>query len=565
MKAKIRKFKKTRVRHTTRTIVYGSILFLVAAATGGLWYWNSHKKEIVRDKIESAVEKKSKGLYKVKMDSLDVDEVGGYLSITNLNLSYDSARYLTLEGAGKAPSILFTFHIPEISASGVKTPRALIDNEIVGRKLEIKNPVINIYYTGAGKDSSRNMPTKEIYEQILGNLDLIKADTVVISNASISTWSLKKKKPGISIKGVFITLMDVKVDSTSNADSTRMLFAKKISFTSRELTWSSADRLYNYRVDSLAVGSDARDLYVKGFRMTPVMGEDAFVRSLPAQDDRFDFSIGNIQMQNIDIQELMDENIVAENIMVNGVSIKIYRDLAIPRDHKNRVGAYPHQLIQKIPMTVNVKKIVISGGFIEYKEKNNITRQSVKTQFYNVYATISNFTNDRKAIAANSVMTVNMSSRFMNLTPLKANIHFYLLHPKGHFTMSGTLGAMDATLLNPITEAAALTRVKNGRIDGIEFKADGYDLGVEVGMKLLYTDLKVSALEIDKKGSRELDVKSATSFMANVFIKNDNPKKNDPDRIAQVHVDRNTNRSFFNAIWQTLLRAVLVTVGLKKE
>ncbi len=565
MKTIIKRIKKARVRHTTRTIVYGSIIFLVLAITGGLWYWNSHKKAIVRDKIETAIREKSNGLYKIKMDSLDVDEVGGFLSITNMDLTYDSARYLVLERSGKAPSILLNIQIPEISASGVKTPRALINNEIVGRKLEIKNPVIKIIYTGAGKDSSRNVPTKEIYEQILGNLDLIQADTVLITNAQISTHSLKTGKTGVSIMGVFITLVDVKIDSSSNVDSTRMMFAKKINFTSRELTWSSFSKLYNYSVDSLAVGSDARDLFVKGFRMTPVMNEDAFVRSLPAQDDRFDFSIGNIQLQNINIQQLLDENIVAENMMVNGISIKIYRDLNIPRDNKNRVGAYPHQLVQKIPMNVNVRKIVVSGGFLEYKEKNNITHKAAKIQYYNVYATITNFTNDKKAIAANNIMTVDMSSKFMNVTPLKVNIQFYLLHPKGRFTLSGTLGAMNATLLNPITEPSGLTRIKNGSINGIEFKGDGYDHGVDVGMKLLYKDLKVSALEMDKNGSKDLEVKKVTSIMANAFIKNDNPKRNDLARLAQVHVDRNTNRSFFNAIWQALLRAVLVTVGLKKE
>jgi hypothetical protein len=81
-------------------------------------------------------------------------------------------------------------------------------------------------------------------------------------------------------------------------------------------------------------------------------------------------------------------------------------------------------------------------------------------------------------------------------------------------------------------------------------------------VKLLYDDLKVNALEKDK-GSAELDSKAIASFMANIAIKNSNPTRNQDVRIAQVHLDRNTNTSLFNFAWKTLLKGVTETVGLK--
>src|SRR4030095_15116601 len=166
--------------------------------------WNTHKQGIIRNKLETAVRKKSNGLYQIKYDSLAMDEIAGYLSISNMNLSYDSSCYMDLEKSGMSPSILMNIHIPEISVSGVKTGRALIGNEIVGRKLEVKNPVINIIYTNAGKDSSMVVPSKEIYEQLLGNLDLIQADTVQISGAEITTSNLKTKTAIVQLRDVSI-------------------------------------------------------------------------------------------------------------------------------------------------------------------------------------------------------------------------------------------------------------------------------------------------------------------------------------------------------------------------
>ncbi|HEY6063941.1 MAG TPA: hypothetical protein VIV35_10055, partial [Chitinophagaceae bacterium] len=225
------KLKKVTATHTGRTIVFSILLFFIAVITAGLWYWNTHKKAFIKNKLETAIREKSDGLYKIKYDSLDMDEIAGYLSITNMSLLFDSTRYMRLKEAGNGPSILLNIHIPEIIVSGVKTPRALIDDEIVGRKLEIKNPVINFVYTNSGKDSSRAIPPKEVYEQILGDMDLIQADTVLISGAQIITSSLQSKKTSIQIQDISIVLVDVKVDSSSNADTTRMLFAKKVSIS----------------------------------------------------------------------------------------------------------------------------------------------------------------------------------------------------------------------------------------------------------------------------------------------------------------------------------------------
>jgi len=546
-----------------RIIAFSIAIFLVAAILSGLWYWNTHKKAIVRNKLETVVREKSNGLYKIKYDSLRMDEINGYLSISDMNFSYDSTRYRELTKAGKEPSILLDIHIPEISVSGVKTPRALIGKEIVGRKLEIKNPVIHIIYTGSGPDPSQAVAPKAIYEQILGNLDLIQADSILISGAQIHTSNRKTKRPGMQLQDVFITLVNVKVDSSSNADTSLILFAKEAHISCGKLAWSSPDNLYNYSAASISVNSVSRQLLLKNFRMAPTINEEAFVNSLPTQDDRFDFSVSDVRVQSINLQQLLEEKIIADHIIFPSPSLKIYRDLAIPRDKKNRVGAYPHQLMQTIPVLFHINKLTVTDGFIEYKERHAVSRLAGKIQYYHVNAAISNFTNDKKAIAVNNIMTVEMSTRFLNQASLKVTGRFYLLHPKGRFDLEGTFGAMDGRLLNPVIECTGLTRIKTGKINGAWFSLQGEDYNIDGSVKILYEDLKVAALEKDL-GSAQLDKKSFSSFLVNIKIKNSNPSGNDDPRVAQVHLDRNTNASFFNFAWKSVFQGLMGTVGLKQ-
>jgi hypothetical protein len=184
-------------------------------------------------------------------------------------------------------------------------------------------------------------------------------------------------------------------------------------------------------------------------------------------------------------------------------------------------------------------------------------------QFYNVQAAINNFTNDKKAIADNNVMTADITTSFLNKTPLKTHWVLYILHPKGRFNVKGSMGPISAAELNPLTEPMGPATIKDGKINSLEFDLEGNDYGMDGMVKMLYQDLKVSMLEKDK-GSKEMDKKFLTSFVANLIIKNDNPKNNDAPRVMQVHFDRDTNRSIFHLLWKTIFKGVRETVGIKK-
>jgi hypothetical protein len=555
--------KKVTANHKGRTIAFGLLIFFILIFAGGIWYWNANKATIIKNKIETAVRDKSNGLYKIKYDSLSVDELSGYLSISNMELLYDSNRYTVLDKLGEGPAVLLSIHIPQIIASGVKTSRVLLNNEIVGRKLEIIRPVIDITYTNSKKDKPATVPPKEIFEQILGNLKLLQADTVIVTDAQINTSSLRTKKVNIHLQDVSMTLVKLRVDSISNADTSRILFAKEVNISCRKITWLSGNKFYNNTADNISINSANKQLRVKNFRMVPVMDEDAFVNAKPVQDYRFDLSFSDIQLQNIDMEQLFEAAIIADTMLIGPASLKIYCDVAIPSDIRNRPEQYPLHIIEFIPVPVNIRKIILSNAFVEYKERSSITRESGKVQFYNINAIISNITNEKKAVAANNIMTADISSKFLNKTPLKTSWKFYLLHSEGRFDVNGSLTAMDARLFNPLTIPMGPSRINKGTIKSLEFNFSGNDAAMDGNMKLLYDDFKITMLEKDK-GATNMDRKFLQSTLANLLIINSNPKKHGDIREVQTYIDRNTNQSMFFLLWKSLFNGIEKTVGIKK-
>ena len=538
------------------------LLIAVGSVAFGFLYWNANKNVIIENEIEKAIEKTKDAFYKVSYADLKVDEDAGAVYVSDMNLKYDSTKYLQKAAAGQQPSMLFNINIAELNVLGVKTKKAMLDKEIVGRKLEIRNPVIDLEYTYTGKDAARNIPTEEIYREVLENLDLIQIDSVLITGARVRTTNKKTGKTIIDVKDIDLALLDLRVDSTSYKDSARFFFSKQFNLNIARLVWPSPDKLYDYAVKGISLHSSNKTLAVREIAMLPRLGEQEFVNAMPTQTDRFNFGFTNIVFSGMNIGSLFNEYVEAGALTIGGASLRIYRDLAKPRDRVSRVGKYPHQVMDEIPLRFNIKKVNVRNSYIEYKERNHITRQSGKVRFHNVNGSITNFTNDKRV--KNKVMKANLSSSFLNKTPLKTIWTFYLFDAGGRFDVSGNIGAIDGQSLNELAEPMGPATIREGRLNVLSFNLSGNNHSMNGKVKMLYDDLKVAVLEKDK-GETELDKKFLTSLLANFVIKNSNPKEGDAVREEQVQYSRNTNRSLFNLCWKTLFTGIRQTVGIKQE
>ncbi|HEX7844313.1 MAG TPA: hypothetical protein VF476_00855 [Chitinophagaceae bacterium] len=553
---------KRKTFHIPKGFKFGLIssVLLLVIVVGGAWYWNNNKGWIIRNKIEDAIAEKTQGLYNVKYDSLGLNEASGRLTVSNLHITYDSAKYI--QQASPA-AILLNISIPAINVTGIKTPRALLQKEIKGTKVEIRSPEIEIYYTYKGKDSARNVPTEEIYKQILGEFNFIEFDTVLITDAKISTNSLRTGKPIVLIDSVSIMFGAVKIDSASQVDSTRFLFSKQIQLSAHEARWRSANGRYGYKVSDMSFDTKTNIFSAGQFDVDPLLSESNFANKLKYQDDRYDFSFRDVRLTGVKSENILNENIRADSLIISSASLKVYRDIGRPRDKKNRVGSYPHQVINQVPLIFDIRKVIVNSAFVEYKERNPITREAGKVQFYNVNAFISNFSNNDETIRKNSLMTATVNSRFLNKSYLRTNWLFYLKHPAGKFKVKGELSPMDAKQLNVLAEPMGPARIEKGSLNSLAFNLDGNDNGTNAQIKVLYNDLKMSLLELDK-GAKETDRKFLASFLANIIIKNDNPKKGEEIRTANINYTRDPNRSLFNLCWKAIFKGVKQTLGVKK-
>jgi hypothetical protein len=329
-----------------------------------------------------------------------------------------------------------------------------------------------------------------------------------------------------------------------------------------KINWSSKNRMYHYSIQKIALGSQDHRLQVGYFLVKPVMGESEFAYAMPFQEDRYDFTLSDIDVDGVDADGLLDEKLNGETMRIGSANLKIYRDLNRPRDNKSRIGYYPHQIINKTPFKFTFKRMVLGPSNLQYREKE-VSGSITVIAYNNMHGVFSNFTNNESSVRRNNIMTADLSAGFSGLALMKTHWTFYLMNPEGRFNVSGSLGGFPGTELNRLMGPSSPARIEEGQVNDLQFNLNGNNYNASGTVTMYYSGLKVAILEKDK-GKKGMDKKFLTSLFANMMIKNDNPKKNQPVRVAQVNEPRDLNKTMFNLCWKALFKGIKESVGINK-
>jgi len=551
-------FKKSNISLSRTAVIF--ILVIILLILAGIIGWNMIKYKFIKGKVKTAVYEKTNGLYTIHYDNMDLDEAGGYLHVTNLRIIPDTVKFRQLVANKMNPPLLLSLNVPELKITGVKTPQAMLNKKVSGRKLEISNATVVFYYAKGHPDTSGGVK-QEMYQQLLGDLKEIQADSVEVTHVSLAFINILNDKTSIEANDISVHLQDVLVDSLHSTDSTRFFFSKHVRINGGNAIIKNKPSTYFYKFAGFDFNNDGGIFSVKSLQIQPQLSEEKFAAFARLQTDRFNISFANIALKNINLRRLMLTDVVADSLIVHEADFKIFRDRSYPRDKLSRVGKFPQQLLMKLPLTISVKKVIVKDAFIEYKEKNPKSDYSGKLQFTHANAVISNVTNETSRIKNNNNCVVNFNARFLDLSPAHIRLNLILGDPGGKFSFSGSTGKFEATGLNKLIEPLGLAKIEKGYVDNLEFNfvADSYRSNGKV--TLLYDDLKLTLLKKDSVEDK-LKKKKLASFVANVIIKNANPLRKKPVRVSDVHYIHDTNYSFFSLMWKSLFKGVKETAGM---
>jgi hypothetical protein len=405
-----------------------------------------------------------------------------------------------------------------------------------------------------GGEENKSQPKKE--PRILtGWIKNFSLKSLRVKSVDYVSRTKEAKKKPFTVKNNSFLVKNINIDRKAAFNGKLVNHAKEIELHNEVISVISGDKLYEYKVSGIKLNTRTKNITIKSVQVIPQLNEAAFVKKAHYQTDRFNIFIKDIRCTGVDPQKLVKGEFDIANISTSGNSIKVFRDLSYPIDSISKQGqqmTYPHQIIQKLGLLIKIRKFTLANTYVEYKEKNPLSKNSGRVRFSNTYLTFNNISTLKAKDGEK--MTVNFKSNFLDTIPVTGGFTFSLDEwQKGVFTAGASVSkAIDATMLNQLTVPMGLIKVEKGVIYSVKFQMKA-DTNTSHGTLVIpYQDLKISLL---KKQGDEYTKKGIFSILINLAVKNNNEEGSNM-RTGNVVITRNKYRSFFNFIWMTIFRGI---------
>lgn len=544
------------------------VLLILAVIAGGIFFYLRQNKlqdfePVIKEKLSKLVLDASHGLYHLEIGELHADVINSKIILVNAHLRPDSVVYAQLEKSKQAPNDLFDVSISQLSIDGI-VPADFIANKAINLgRLFINKPIITVFHKKQPYNLQDTVWAKNIYQQIQKDISSIKVDTLMLHNIDFIHKNLDKKNKETRLSNVKIIFSDILLDSSSQFDQERVLFAKSCLINLKDYSVNTSDSLYRFSIGEIDIQTKIKAMQLKKLQFEPRLSVNKFYHKVKHQQDRFQLSFDEVNFSRVDWwQMLSEESFLVSKVQLRKGSLKVYNDKSQPIDVRSKVGKYPHQLLMKLPVSLKVDSMLINDLDLSYTELNPKSGEKGTLYFDNIEGLITNITNDPDEIKKDKNIRVTAKATFMKQAAIKAGFLFDLTrHKSGDFKVTASMGPLKGEALNGITVPLGMLKINSIDIKSLDVSMKGDNYRGSGTVKLVYEDLNITAL---KSAGDTLKKRGLLSFIANTFvIKKDNPSNGKPVRIENATFERNIQRSFFNLVWKTIFTGAGKTVGYK--
>lgn len=467
------------------------------------------------DMVVKHIEKTSGGLYIINYDSVDLDFFQGGFHVKNLSIQLDKTILAKIKTVSPQKRTLVETTLPELKLEGISIFNLIFSQSLKMNKLSLEKGKLAIFKLIA--------PGKTVPILQLPEVSLQFSQLTIYPYISFATGESNLKEPGFFTADGFYTLKA----KTLNLSKSR--HSSFISLDSPELI--------------------------------PGHKKYQFARKKGHQSDRFQLTIDNITSRAVDFNDLFkNQQFYCRLLTIKNPRLEVFRDKNIPKKPNRPPKKFPQQLLRELEFKVRIDHIRISNGFIDFIEHARGAKIAGKVFVNEIQANIENVTNYPGLLEEKPSIGLTASAKIMGKGNLKASFTIPINDKKNTFNFSGSLGMMDMRVFNSILVTNSQIRIRSGTIDRAEISARGDNRLTKGKMKLFYRNLKISLLKV--KAGGKYKKRGFKSLMANIFIRQNNPKQGKPIKVGEILYIREQPISIFAFIWKSILSGFKSSVGL---
>jgi hypothetical protein len=548
-------FLKKRWQRISLVVLAGAVLVSLIF----LLLINSILEPIAERKLKNAVYTASDGIYRLNIGHFALHLFSGNAELEDISLIPDTQLFRKRQQTGQAPAELITLRIKEIRIIDAHPFRYLFKKQADIGSIRLKDPEGTLSQFREAKKSSA--PAKTIYQKISDKIQRISVGQIGLEDIRLIYRDLSGSKPAItSLKELSLEATGLLIDSVTQHDSTRTLYCRDIIAEIKNFKGRTADGNYRYGLRSASYSTRRQRLQASGITIEPLPREAFFART---RGDRFSLDLHALTLEQFRFRDFqLGQKLVAGKIKLEGGQFDVSANPRGPVAATDRVITFPNYSLTHLGYAVLVDTLAITGIDISYHEINKRSGKTGMILFSKTTARFLHVGNDSSYLNRQDFAQLDLSSSFMDAGKLELNAVFNLKDPAYGYRISGHLGSMPLTVINPAVMPLALAEIKKGQFNSLDFNLTANRKSVHGKVQVLYSDLSVALL--GSSPGEDYHTKPLKTLAAKVFVvKAANPDEpGKAPRTARVIFLRPASYPFFKTLWESLLSGIKPCAGM---
>lgn len=547
----------TQIRRFRRLIIY-TASGLLALFFFLLIFVDRFVEPILRDRIHTLIVNGSDSLYTYSLEKLKANFFNGNVEVKNLQVTIDSNRYRILKERNRLPVLTMQLDLQQGSIKGVSILSMIFSKKI--RIEELRSTKADIKLARHVQIRERRLESDQpLWKSIQPNIESITVDRIRLDGIKLL---YRNADTAESVKLQFdecnALFEDIRIDSASTYDTTRIGFTKDISLRFHDLKFRTADSTYKMKAEWITYSSKDKILEVDSFKLQPTLEREDFYKVNPAQHSLYYVEFQKVRFVNTRLDRFINNDVISADSLVFQVpQVSIYLDRSMQPLYESKVGKYPHQKLLSSSAIIDIKTIRAFNGDMEYIERNAKTLMEGKVNFNDFNLIANNVTNDRRLLKNNATCMTTVEGKLLGNSPFTLGFNFFLDSVNGSYESWGSIQNITTSQLQPLAASLANVQVNGLNINKLDFRIRGRDYDAAGNVKMRYNGLSITL----KKTDEETGVVTTKRFLTKILNKfamyPENPGPDGTERTSkEAKALRLSSQSFFGLLWKTIFNGM---------
>jgi hypothetical protein len=516
-------------------------------------------------KLQQVVKDGSNGLYVLSIDKIEPDVLSSKLDVIDGTISADTAAMARLDKLKKLPDdvLHIKFHSLHIDGIGINDLLQKHNIDITGAY--VNEPFINIYHKARSynKEKRERNDSLTLYQRLMGQMKRIAITEINIRHGVLVIHNVQQHDRKTRFNDVNISMRDVLIDSSTQYDASRFLFARHALLETRNYVFPTPDSLYFIKLGKISLAGEAHTITVSNAQLQHRGSRQEFEKKLPGRDEMYDVVLPKVVLSGVNWMDLVNgEKIFSKKTEIYGGTVSVFSDKSLPLGDQQPMNHFPHQLVMMIPVPVIVSELKFHQLKVVFRQYNPETKSTGTVICTHINGAAEHITNVPAEIKRLPFTFLSATALLMDKVPFSVRFKFDLSkYRSGQFSVDVKMDSLDRNIANPIAEPLGRFTVKKGQMQSGTTHIEGDNFNLHGTIDVHYTDLHLTPLRADsaKGGLKKNHLKS---FFANtIFIKNANPQGAEL-RQPSFTVGRDHHQNFVAYIWTGILTGLCKTIGV---